>query len=992
MIAIYETVYPRFKNRITENELEEIYTPNENELLLATKIKRNEARLCFLISLKSFQRLGRIIPLMKVPKQIIEHLSKKTRVLLTESYLEKYDISGTKRRHNNIIREYLNIKPFNLAARHLLAKSVHLAAKTKDENLDLINIAIEELIRDNHELPAFSTIERAVNRIRVSVYKSFYIQISESLDADTKSKIDGMFEYDNENNSSMWFLLKKDPSSPTISNMKILIKHLTWLQEQSFKLEVLSKIPYVKLQHFSAEAKAYDISKMKEIEPYKRYTLTLSLIYTQLANILDDLGEMFIKRMMRVHRKGKVALDDYRKKNSQITDDLIEKLRDVLVAYNTEGSEKDKFSAIQSVIDSDSENLLEKCETHVSNSGNNYYSFLWKYYKSHRVVLFEIIDKIDLNSTNQNTSLEQDIKVLIYHRNKKLDWISTSNKENKKSFDLSWIPNSWWKLIAGNIKRDEYPEQINRRYFEICIFTQIMWGLKSGDLYIKGSDKYSDYREQLISWEEYNKTIEIYGKQVNLSVEKTEFTQNLKQWLGDEIQNTNNTFNKNEFVKIINGEPVISRLKKIEYSEYKKKIDLLISEKLNKVNIIDIITDTEYWIKWTKHFGLMSGHKSKVDDPIERYLLAAFCYGCNLGPTQTIRSIEKLSRKNISWINQHHVSEEGINKAINHIINAYNHFSLPQFWGTGKRASADGTKWDLYEKNLLSEYHIRYGGYGGIGYYHVSDKYIALFSHFIPCGVWEGVHILDLLQNQDSDIQPDTIHGDTQSQNAPVFGLSYLLGINLMPRIRNWKDYTLYLPDENSKCSNISCLFSDVVNWNLIETYLPDMLRIVLSIKAGKITPSTILKKLGTYSRKNKLYQAFRELGRVVRTGYLMKYIRDIELRRNIQSATNKSEAFNGFTKWIFFGNNGIITENSRERQRKSIKYNHLVANCVIFYNVCMLTQIIQELSEEGHLITNEVLSSLSPYITHHINRYGKYKLDLNRTPEKVKYKLELSN
>ena len=27
-------------------------------------------------------------------------------------------------------------------------------------------------------------------------------------------------------------------------------------------------------------------------------------------------------------------------------------------------------------------------------------------------------------------------------------------------------------------------------------------------------------------------------------------------------------------------------------------------------------------------------------------------------------------------------------------------------------------KWDIYEQNLLSEYHIRYGGWGGIGYYH----------------------------------------------------------------------------------------------------------------------------------------------------------------------------------------------------------------------------------------------------------------------------------
>ncbi len=55
----------------------------------------------------------------------------------------------------------------------------------------------------------------------------------------------------------------------------------------------------------------------------------------------------------------------------------------------------------------------------------------------------------------------------------------------------------------------------------------------------------------------------------------------------------------------------------------------------------------------------------------------------------------------------------------------------------------------------------RYGGYGGIGYYHVSDKYIALFSHFIPCGVYEAVYILDGLINNQSVIQPDTLHGDT---------------------------------------------------------------------------------------------------------------------------------------------------------------------------------------------------------------------------------------
>lgn len=87
-----------------------------------------------------------------------------------------------------------------------------------------------------------------------------------------------------------------------------------------------------------------------------------------------------------------------------------------------------------------------------------------------------------------------------------------------------------------------------------------------------------------------------------------------------------------------------------------------------------------------------------------------------LGPTQTAASVKGLSRKQVAWLNLHHVSEERLDKAIFRVVNSYNRFVLPQFWGTGKSASADGTKWNLYEQNLLSEYHIRYGGYGGIGY------------------------------------------------------------------------------------------------------------------------------------------------------------------------------------------------------------------------------------------------------------------------------------
>lgn len=211
-----------------------------------------------------------------------------------------------------------------------------------------------------------------------------------------------------------------------------------------------------------------------------------------------------------------------------------------------------------------------------------------------------------------------------------------------------------------------------------------------------------------------------------------------------------------------------------------------------------------------------------------------------------------------------------------------------------------------------------------------------------------------------------------------------------MPRIRNWKHLVLYRPYRETRYEHIDRLFTGTIDWDLIGTHLPDMLRVGISIAAGTITPSTILRKLSTYSRKNRLYLAFRELGVAVRTGFLLQYIGDAELRSIIQAATNKSESFNDFVKWLAFGGGGVIAENDRAEQRKLIKYNHLLANCLIFHNVCMMTRALHTLRAERVPIEPEAVAALSPYIRSHISRFGQYTLDLSRAPAPIDYELPI--
>lgn len=68
-------------------------------------------------------------------------------------------------------------------------------------------------------------------------------------------------------------------------------------------------------------------------------------------------------------------------------------------------------------------------------------------------------------------------------------------------------------------------------------------------------------------------------------------------------------------------------------------------------------------------------------------------------------------------------------------------------------------------------------------------------------------------------VGPDTVHGDTHAQSAPVFALAHLLGINLMPNIRDVKDLVFYRADRRRRYKNIESLFRASIDWALIERH-----------------------------------------------------------------------------------------------------------------------------------------------------------------------------
>lgn len=470
----------------------------------------------------------------------------------------------------------------------------------------------------------------------------------------------------------------------------------------------------------------------------------------------DYLVGMFLKQMKKIQNKASDELEIIRQKNQETTEKLVSVFTNVLQVFQEPLPDKQAVAQIQGIFQpfGGVEQLLDECEAVNAYKDNNYLPLLWRFYKSHRRSFFRLINALQLASTSSDQRLVKAVEFLLQNAHRRGESLPAE-------VDLSFLSETWRKLVLMPPKN---PTKMVRRHFEVCIFFYLAAELKSGDICVLGSESYADYRLQLLTWSECEPKLGEYCQNLGFPEDTDGLIEHLKSWLTSTAIAVDEGYPNNTSV-VINeaGEPVLKRLSRQPHRPSLQALEALIEERMPERNLIDILRNVDYWTNFTRHFGPFSGSDPKLDRANERYLLTTFAYGCNLGPTQAARHMRGVvTPQMLSFVNQRHVSLKSLNAALTDIINRYHVLDLPKLWGDGSTAAADGTKYDLYEQNLLSEYHIRYGGYGGIAYHHVADSYVALFSHFISCGTWEAVYIIEgLLQNK-SDIQPSTIHADTQ--------------------------------------------------------------------------------------------------------------------------------------------------------------------------------------------------------------------------------------
>lgn len=149
--------------------------------------------------------------------------------------------------------------------------AITAAVRVMDNPADLINVAIEELVKERCELPAFSTLDRLVGGVRTLSNGRLFRRAAGRLSSKEATQLEALLTIEPGQYQSDYSRLKQLPKCSSLTHLQALLDHLARLTAFAEAEGYLTGIPPVKIKHFAAEAKALDASELRKFTAPKRY-------------------------------------------------------------------------------------------------------------------------------------------------------------------------------------------------------------------------------------------------------------------------------------------------------------------------------------------------------------------------------------------------------------------------------------------------------------------------------------------------------------------------------------------------------------------------------------------------------------------------------------------------------------------------------------------------------------------------------------------------
>src|SRR4051812_17247184 len=525
MTAMDRTAYPRPGERLTREELQTRYGLSEADHAFLQATARGEAgRLTLVTILKTRLDLGVFPALEEIDAGIVTHLAGQLGLAAPLPLLPEDGGKRTLYRYRAAGRAYLGVASYPETGEVLVTNIVLEAAETMSHPADLINRAIEALRRARIDLPAFSTLDRLVNRLRGRVHERIYERVAARLSTENRAALDALLTVPPDGATTPFNRLKQTPGPARFETIALWSDRLAWLAGLLDPGPLLEGISHTKLRQFAAEAAALEPGELLDMSRRgKRHTLLLSLVRQARTRCRDELVEMLIRRVRRTQAAAKERLAALQDANRELEERLIGLLGRVLATAKAEEADAAFGCDVRTLLTEQGgiDRLVEQCETVTAWHGINDLPLLWPIHARTRSLLFRLLELMDIRSATQDRSLLDALAMVVEHRQSRRD-------DLPNDLDLGFAAQRWRSFVT---KRGSGGPAIDRRALEVCVFMHLADALQAGDVYVIGAEAFADYRDQLLPWPECAPRLAAYCRLLDIPESAEAFVARLKDEL-----------------------------------------------------------------------------------------------------------------------------------------------------------------------------------------------------------------------------------------------------------------------------------------------------------------------------------------------------------------------------------------------------------------------------------------------------------------------------
>jgi TnpA family transposase len=809
-------------------------------------------------------------------------------------------------------------------------------------------------------LPVAAVIERAAIAGRARARQRATDALLHDLTEAQVVKLDGLLTLDSSLGMTPLAWLKTMPVAPKADHVGELLDRLYLIRKIGLSPDIAGRIHVERWRQFVREGYASDAHQLGRYATRRRRAILAATVCDLEGRLTDAVLDMADKLIGGMFAKARNTAQQRYVASARDVGRLMRLFHGTIEALATaQASDRDAFEVVDDAVGwAKLLRIREEVQALADLAGEDPLLHAADRWKTLRKFAPALIEALEFRAARANDPMVAALKLL---RD-----LNLSGKREVPPDAPMPFRKAWRQLVLEQGRP-------NRRLYETAVLATLRDKLRSGDVWVEHSSNYRRFDSYLMP----QGAVPNAAAELGLPATADEWLATRGKELDRRLKHFADRLRRGELdgVELRDERLHVTPAKASATPEtraFAGGIDTLMPQ----VRITELLHEVNRATGFASAFtNLRTGER--CDD--ENALLAAvLADATNLGLGRMASASHGVTRDKLIWTAGAYIRPETYKAALGRIIDAHHALPIASIWGDGTTSSSDRQFFRSAKRgDAAGDVNARYGHDPGLGFYtHVSDQHGPYSVRVMSATSHEAPYVLDGLMRHGTGLRIGTHYTDTGGASDHVFILCAMLGFRFCPRLRDFPDRKLATLEPASAYNELAPIIGRRVKVDVIRAHWDEILRLVASLQAGTVLPSSMLKRLAAFQRQNQLDLALQELGRIERTLFMLDWLESPQLRQHCQAGLNKSEQRHALAQVICTFKQGRIADRGQEAQQFRASGLNLVIAAIVYWNSTYIADAVAHLRAQGQAVSAAMLAHTSPLTWEHIGFSGDFLWD----------------